>query len=138
MRSPRTWGWTGHVLGTLCAHAAFPTHVGMDPDIALKLVPVDLAFPTHVGMDRLWLWSWTPPMRVPHARGDGPSYPSDGEELMSVPHARGDGPVAPHRRIRTWVRSPRTWGWTFNMNGDPAAVIAFPTHVGMDREGFQS
>ncbi len=154
-RSPRTWGWTVASGGDDLAGVAFPTHVGMDRQSHRRLhrarrVPhargdgpftklhhfllsrrsprtwgwtagitqvreAAFAFPTHVGMDR----------RV----GEGP------EALESVPHARGDGPSPSLAGSSDGERSPRTWGWTASPSRAPTRPSAFPTHVGMDRQG---
>ena len=71
------------------------------------------AFPTHVGMDRVGVAS-----RV---------------DRRCVPHARGDGPIPLLSSVKSASRSPRTWGWTGQGMGSAVGVLAFPTHVGMDR-----
>ena len=78
---------------------------------------VRAAFPTHVGMDRQNRPGSGDSARVPHARGDGP-----GGGLMVNAQAQ---------------RSPRTWGWTYRSPCQPSLLLAFPTHVGMDRRGPQ-
>ena len=91
--SPRTWGWTGSRN-----HRERSGHV----------------FPTHVGMDRSSSAGWTSSLRVPHARGDGPTNTESGTNLTTC--------------------SPRTWGWTAVRDNLLLREGVFPTHVGMDRE----
>ncbi len=152
-RSPRTWGWTVPGLGGCRRRRAFPTHVGMDRspraygnswvsvphargDGPLRTIRASIelmrsprtwgwtvsgsppgstggAFPTHVGMDRVGVAS-----RV---------------DRRCVPHARGDGPIPLLSSVKSASRSPRTWGWTGQGMGSAVGVLAFPTHVGMDR-----
>ncbi len=151
-RSPRTWGWT-----TDCdenpPEGAFPTHVGMDRCVfhrirALGRVP-------HARGDGPWLpasscriakrsprtWGWTGPRSIrrkwhlafpTHVGMDRPSIPIT-ISRPRVPHARGDGPRCPGVPPGVPTRSPRTWGWTVVLDGLDEFLIAFPTHVGMDR-----
>src|SRR5699024_10198974 len=65
------------------------------------------------GMDRHHELRGTPRTRRPHARGDGPFFPSS----------------------ETWtpVQAPRTWGWTEPSWSPSTGTRAGPTHVGMDR-----
>jgi len=131
--SPHTWGWTCVLCRRVCSSAEFPTHVGMDLQLARS------------GQDQ---------GRVPHTRGDGPTatrpptsrlrssphtwgwtaesmadvavaqeFPTHvGMDLdgcgarmraYRVPHTRGDGPGSGcgHWILRS--SSPHTWGWTF-------------------------
>ncbi len=111
-RSPRTWGWTARWSQHRPAASAFPTHVGMDRG-AHPGRDQGGAFPTHVGMDRYRS------AERPRAAG--------------VPHARGDGPEVASSLLSSQWRSPRTWGWTDRVRPQPHRLLAFPTHVGMDR-----
>ena len=110
--SPRTWGWTAVSARRCWRNRVFPTHVGMDRTVACGAVGI---------------------VRIPHARGDGPSRPHSGGSCPTYSHARGDGPQTRTGALMDSEYSPRTWGWTDSRIDEAEVAMVFPTHVGMDR-----
>ncbi len=153
VRSPQAWGWTGPARFVNSPPHAFPTGVGMDRRVRLRVRSA---------------------ASVPHRRGDGPCMKPDVSAALSrspqawgwtvrsnmpeltltafptgvgmdrsaarflrlgrrVPHRRGDGPALPRRGWPGHKRSPQAWGWTGIGEVEGAQLLAFPTGVGMDR-----
>src|SRR5690606_4046584 len=52
---------------------------------------------------------------------------------VHAPHARGDGPCVLKRALAVALCSPRTWGWTCELDRATPVEVMLPTHVGMDR-----
>src|ERR1017187_5977491 len=70
-----------------------------------------IVFPTRVGMVRCWRTSRRGGSRIPHPRGDGPDVITD-------------------LRAKTGY-SPPAWGWSAQHVLSEAALLVFPTRVGM-------
>ena len=90
--SPPAWGWTARCQVKIGAGSVFPTCVGMDRLSAL--IP-------------------STSTRVPHLRGDGPSWQAKLKARETC--------------------SPPAWGWTGVAQRHHVGDPVFPTCVGMDR-----
>ncbi len=93
MYSPHAWGWS---VARICKKIK------------------NLVFPTRVGMVRYNLLAILPPARIPHTRGDGPSFQSFKNIFDTY--------------------SPHAWGWSVVSSLKEIATHVFPTRVGMVRQ----
>jgi len=130
--SPHTWGWTSVVRPYLRAYGEFPTHVGMDLQIAWYEClgwgvphtrgdgPVNLSIIHHHTGSSPHTWGWT--YHIQYESDTRHEFPTHvGMDLCTcrfstwfarVPHTRGDGPRLANAISGETVSSPHTWGWT--------------------------
>jgi len=82
--------------------------------LSIVYVPAGIeVFPTHVGVDRQIAVTWSPsPQYSPRTWGWTARSPSPGRLAPSIPHARGGGPNIRKAYDPIYAYSPRTWGWT--------------------------
>ena len=113
-----------------------------------------VVFPAHAGMDPGRHLCHHRGIRVPRARGDGPSEVQhdsgalpcsprtrgwtevgefQGKPLLVFPAHAGMDQAYPHADVVMGKCSPRTRGWTSAGHPERQPGVVFPAHAGMDR-----